>query len=96
MTELSSIKQVKNPVIKSKIVETKEDGVVVDRELVTTVSFDYTGSPAKLSDVLYTLTAGNQVDVVFNTAQGVLATVLDSSGKKTKLDKNTGELMPAS
>jgi hypothetical protein len=42
------------------------------------------------------LAAGNQVDVVFNTAQGVLTTILDSSGKKTKLDKNTGELMPAS
>jgi putative NADH-flavin reductase len=54
---------------KVKIVEEKEKGEVIDRELVTTVTLEYDGTPAKLDDVLYTLRAGHAVDVTFSSPQ---------------------------
>jgi hypothetical protein len=82
-----TIDGISNPTVKTKIVETKnKDGDVEDRELVTTVSFDYTGSPAAMSNVLWTLTAGNVVNVSFTSPQGVMKDIIE---KQTKEKANT-------
>lgn len=60
---------------KVKIVEEKEDGVVVDRHLVTEVKLQYEGTPALLEEILYTLKAGHTVKARFSAAQLPLATV---------------------
>ena len=54
---------------KVKVVEEKEKGEVIDRELVTTVTLEYDGTPARLEEVLYTLRAGHAVDVTFSSPQ---------------------------
>jgi len=54
---------------KVKLVEEKEEGVVVDRQLVTEAKIQYEGTPATLDRILYALKAGHQVDVTFTTPQ---------------------------
>lgn len=54
---------------KVKLVEDKEDGMVVDRHLITQATIQYEGTPAKLEKVLWALQAGHTVDVVFSTPQ---------------------------
>jgi putative NADH-flavin reductase len=90
------IKDVSNPTTKTKLVELKEDGEVVDRTLVTTVSFDYEGTPGNMDKVLWALKNGQRVDIAFSSPQGTFESVLDSTGKKSKLNKETGELVESS
>lgn len=52
-----------------KMVEEKEDGMVVARTLVTQATIQYEGTPAKLERVLWALQAGHTVDVTFTTPQ---------------------------
>jgi len=54
---------------KVKLVEDKEDGMVTDRHLITQVTIQYEGTPAKLEKVLWALQAGHTVDVTFFTPQ---------------------------
>ena len=70
MAEVSVKVQTNKLDTKSKIVEEKgEGGVVVDRDIVTSVTIEYVGAPGKLDDVLYTLRAGHAVDVTFSSPQ---------------------------
>jgi len=69
MAELNVKVQVEKLEAKVKIVEEKEKGEVVDRELVTTVTLEYSGTPARLDDVLHTLRGGHAVDVTFSSPQ---------------------------
>jgi len=69
MAEVKATIKVEKAEAKVKIVEEKEEGAVVDRHLITTVSLEYEGTPAKLDDVLYTLRAGHSVDVTFSSPQ---------------------------
>jgi len=55
--------------VKGKIVEDKEKGEVIDRDIVTSVTLEYIGVPGKLDDVLHTLRAGHAVDVTFSSPQ---------------------------
>lgn len=58
---------------KTKIVEEKgEGGVVVDRDIVTSVTIEYIDVPGKLDNVLHTLRAGHAVDVTFSSPQQTL------------------------
>jgi len=52
-----------------KIVEEREGGEVVDHHLVTKVTIQYEGTPAKLEKVLWALRSGHTVDVTFSTPQ---------------------------
>jgi len=54
---------------KTKIVEEKADGEVIDRDIVTSVTIEYVGVPGKMDDVLHTLRAGHEVDVTFSSPQ---------------------------
>jgi len=54
---------------KVKLVEEKEEGVVVDRQLVTEAKIQYEGTPAMLEKILYTLQAGHTVKATFTTPQ---------------------------
>ncbi len=67
-----TVDEINTMTVKTKIVEDKHG----DRELITTVSFDYTGSPAVMSNVLWTLTHGDRVDVSFSSQQGIMMDVL--------------------
>ena len=69
MAELNVKVQVEKLEAKVKIVEEKEKGEVVDRDLVTTVTLEYSGTPARLDDVLHTLRGGHAVDVTFSSPQ---------------------------
>jgi len=42
---------------------------VIDRDIVTSVTLEYNGTPGKLDDVLHTLRAGHAVDVTFSSPQ---------------------------
>jgi len=55
--------------LKSKIVEDKEKGEVIDRDIVTAVTVEYVGTPGKLDGVLHTLRAGHEVNVTFSSPQ---------------------------
>jgi len=55
--------------VKGKIVEDKEKGEVIDRDIITSVTLEYTGTPGKLDNVLHTLRAGHAVDVTFSSPQ---------------------------
>ena len=55
--------------LKSKIVEDKEKGEVIDRDIVTAVTVEYVGTPGKLDSVLHTLRAGHEVNVTFSSPQ---------------------------
>lgn len=65
---------------KVKLVEEKEDGMVVDRHLVTTATIQYEGTPAKLDKVLWALKSGKSVDVTFFSPQ----TTMDFQSEKEK------------
>ena len=52
-----------------KMVEEKVEGAVVDRHLITSVTIEYEGTPARLDTVLHALRAGHEVDVTFGSAQ---------------------------
>ena len=54
---------------KVKMVEETEKGEVVDRHLMTSVTIEYEGTPARLDTVLYALRAGHDVEVTFGSAQ---------------------------
>ena len=54
---------------KVKMVEEKVEGEVVDRHLITSVTIEYEGTPARLDPVLVALRAGHDVDVTFGSAQ---------------------------
>lgn len=54
---------------KVKMVEETEKGEVVDRHLMTTVTIEYEGTPARLDTVLHALRAGHDVEVTFGSAQ---------------------------
>lgn len=54
---------------KVKMVEEKVEGEVVDRHLMTSVTIEYEGTPARLETVLYALRAGHDVEVTFGSAQ---------------------------
>jgi hypothetical protein len=63
---------------KTKIVEEKgEGGVVVDRDIVTSVTIEYVGVPGKLDDVLHTLRAGHAVET-FSSPQQALGLPIES------------------
>ena len=69
MSEVVAKVQIDKLEAKVKIVEEKEKGEVIDRQLVTSVTLEYQGTPAKLDDILYTLRAGHAVDVTFASPQ---------------------------
>lgn len=69
MAEVKVKVQIEKLEAKVKIVEEKEKGEVIDRDLVTTVTLEYSGTPARLDDVLHTLRAGHTVDVTFSSPQ---------------------------
>ena len=55
--------------VKTKIVEEKEKGEVIDRDLITSVTLEYVGPGGKMDDVMHTLRAGHPVDVTFSSPQ---------------------------
>ena len=52
-----------------KMVEEKVEGAVVDRHLITSVTIEYEGTPARLDKVLHALRAGHDVEVTFGSPQ---------------------------
>lgn len=52
-----NVEDIKQPVVTAKVVEEKENGIVVERLLITSVKFEYEGSPAALENVLWALRA---------------------------------------
>lgn len=68
---------------KSKIVEEKEDGMVVDRELITEVKFQAEFGPEKMRDVMWALRSGKSVSVIFSCPQLELG--LDVTAKEAKV-----------
>jgi hypothetical protein len=94
---IANISEITNPVTKSKLVEIKEDGEVVDRTLVTTVSFDYEGSPAAMDKVLWMLKAGHAVSISFVSLQSTLDSVtISGGGKSVTFGKKEKELVESS
>lgn len=89
-------KNIENLEVKPKVVDELEKGEVVGHRLVSTIKFDVEGHPGKLSEVLFTMAHGDIVNVNFSSPQLVLEDVIDGAGKKSKLNKDTGELMPTS
>lgn len=73
MAEVKVTLQIDKMEAKVKIVEEKEEGAVVDRHLITTVTMEYEGTPAKIDDVLYALRAGHRVDAIITSPQLSLA-----------------------
>ena len=69
MPEVSAKVQTTKMEVKSKIVEDKEKGEVIDRDIVTSVTVEFIGTPGKLDNVLHTLRAGHAVDVTFSRPQ---------------------------
>ena len=54
---------------KVKLVEEKEDNMVVDRQLVTEAKIQYGGTPAKLEEILWALKAGHTITATFTCPQ---------------------------
>lgn len=69
MAEVKARVQTQKIETKSKIVEEKQEGEVIDRDIVTSVTIEYIGVPGKLDDVLHTLRAGHRIDVTFSSPQ---------------------------
>lgn len=69
MAEVKAKVQTSKLEVKTKIVEEKEKGEVIDREIITSVTLEYVGPPGKMDDVLHTLRAGHRVDVAFSSPQ---------------------------
>lgn len=58
--------------VKGRVVEETRKGEVIDRDIITSVTLEYNGTPGKLDDVLHTLRAGHAVDVTFSSPQQAL------------------------
>ncbi len=59
--------------VRTKVVEEKEDGNVVDHHLMTTIKFDIEDmEPNSLSLVLWAMKAGKAISVTFHNPQAVL------------------------
>jgi len=69
MSEIYATVQIEKLEAKVKIVEEKEEGVVIDRHLITEAKIEYEGTPAQLDKVLYALKAGHRVNVTLATPQ---------------------------
>jgi len=69
MAEINTTVRIEKLETKSKIVEEKLEGDVVDRHIMTEVKVEYEGTPGQLDKVLYALRGGHQVDVTFATPQ---------------------------
>jgi len=69
MAEIKAEVRVDKLEAKVKLVEEKEEGVVIDRRLVTEVKIQYEGTPAMLEKILWTLQAGHTVKATFTTPQ---------------------------
>ena len=76
------IQSIQNLETKSKVVEEKEEGEVIDRHLITTVKFEGEFDPRIMASVLYALAGGQSVDVFFSSPQfelGILEKETDSA-----------------
>ena len=69
MAEINTTVQIEKLEAKVKLVEEKEEGIVIDRHLITEVKVEFEGTPAQLDKVLYALKSGHRVDATFFTAQ---------------------------
>lgn len=69
MAEINTKVTIEKLEIKSRIVEEKLEGEVVDRHIMTEVKVEYEGTPGLLDKVLYALRSGHQIDVTFATPQ---------------------------
>lgn len=69
MAEINTKVTIDKLEIKSKIVEEKLEGEVVDRHIMTEVKVEYEGTAGQLDKVLYAMKSGHLVQVTFASPQ---------------------------
>lgn len=63
---------VERMVLSSKIVEIKEEGEVVERRMMTTVKFEFEGSPRTMAPILSALAENYQLAAVFGPPESIV------------------------
>jgi hypothetical protein len=59
--------------LKAKVMEEKENGQVVDRHVVTSVKFEYEGTPLLMNQVLMAIASEHEVNVTFSSPQSIMS-----------------------